>query len=469
MEPRIFPVTQLRLLLSLPAESPTFATPSFRPWLPADDDPVWPPPDTAAGGLWLVDTRDREARKTEAVWGNPGAGPVCDALLVLGDPEGTGGLISRFVRRLRSRRRPRIPPARVAARLAGTPPGWVTTELVHGAVSGLPTDFTIRADDAQPASAWLVTRTGPFSGDLWGRVARGLGAPVDRVLGFQLRTRGAAVVLLRAGGHEFVVRAVPPGPLQAVIRDNHTAIAALRTALRVDEFLLGLIPEPVFEDRTNEELLLGETRLPGTLAWKLARSPLGPVIHDEALRVLDALRAATLRSRPLRPSEVAAFVEQDRRRFHSASFLDDELRDAVDQELAHASGLLETAEFLPHASHGDFGYGNMLVDPQSGRVTGVIDWDTVRMVDFPGIDRVNMEIQIRRSVFSESFADAVRSVWELRAAQEALRGPDGERRERGLYGFAVCRYIERSLSYPAVFHREAPGFSNALAWLAERS
>src|SRR5690606_4730869 len=93
-----------------------------------------------------------------------------------------------------------------------------------------------------------------------------------------------------------------------------------------------------------------------------------------------------------------------------------------------------------------------------GRVTGVIDWDTARLQDLPGIDRVNLEIQIDPG----AFATSVRRVWAERRAHDALTPGH----ERALFGVAVCRYVLRSLTYPEVYRAHAAQFREALAWLA---
>jgi len=43
--------------------------------------------------------------------------------------------------------------------------------------------------------------------------------------------------------------------------------------------------------------------------------------------------------------------------------------------------------------HGDFGYGNILCDSNTASLTGIIDWDTARDIELPGVDFINLLIQ----------------------------------------------------------------------------
>ncbi|HSH45967.1 MAG TPA: phosphotransferase, partial [Longimicrobiales bacterium] len=153
----------------------------------------------------------------------------------------------------------------------------------------------------------------------------------------------------------------------------------------------------------------------------------------------------------------------DRERLRSCTFVDPDVRSMLARELDQAARALSGVALDPHASHGDFGYGNILVDPGSGVLEGVIDWDTARPLDFPGIDRVNLEIQIRPD---GGFGERVSTVWKERAAYDALQGDGGEGRVRALFGLGVARFVLRSLTYPKVYRRQAPGFRRALRWLS---
>ena len=61
-------------------------------------------------------------------------------------------------------------------------------------------------------------------------------------------------------------------------------------------------------------------------------------------------------------------------------------------------------------SHGDFGYGNILYDSRTASLSGVIDWDTSRDVELPGVDFINLLIQKFRakSRMDESYNTALR-------------------------------------------------------------
>src|SRR5690606_12648496 len=101
-----------------------------------------------------------------------------------------------------------------------------------------------------------------------------------------LRARGAAVAIVRSEGGEIVVRFVPPGALQGVVATNHEALLTVRTALADHEHLLSRVPRPLFHSMFDGTLVLAETRLPGTLAWKVAESGLADVVYEKAREFL---------------------------------------------------------------------------------------------------------------------------------------------------------------------------------------
>lgn len=454
----------LKLLLSMPEDAPVFATPSFGDWLAAGEQPAWPPPRGARAGLALVDTRDRVARDPDA-WRRLAESPAIDAALVLSGSGAPGSAARRLLRRLRRPGTRRVDESRVASALfgAGAPPA---ARLAFEDDLEVPTDFAVGADPRSTGAAFLVGRVDPFSGPLWSSVGDFLGDPAFTVEGLQLRLRGAAVVTVRAGGREYVVRIVPPGGGQEVVRRNHSGLVELRRALAARPALLRLVPDPVFAESHGPVLLLGETRLAGTLAWKVASGALAPALHGNALAFLAALRDATVDAAPSDRDGLARLFDEDLARLDGAAFVGDSVRRMLGGELRAAAGALAEIEVRRHTSHGDFGYGNVLVDARDGRIEGVIDWDTARISDLPGVDRVNLEIQIRRVDFRESFPEAVESVWRGGAARDVLEGPGGPARARALFGVGVCRYVLRSLSYPAVYREESAGYERALAWLS---
>jgi hypothetical protein len=451
----------LALLLDTPKGSPVFATPSFRPWLATDTPAPWPPSGDA-GGLWLVDTRDRAGRALIHAWASGGARQGFDAALILSGSGAPGTPLRRLLRRVRRPGTRRLPERRVLPALRGV---GAVTRLAFEDGPEVPADFSV--DDApSTGAAFLLTSKPPFDGETWSRIGNRLGDRDSVVQSIHLRVRGAAVARIRAGNAQFAIRIVPPGDLQDVVLRNHCALVRLRAALAGCESLLRRIPEPAFSDRHQGVLTLGESHLPGKPAWQVPSRALSDTIYRNAIAFLDALRDATTRFGPVGHGAVSELLDEDWARLRGATFVSRAIGGRIEAELENAAHVLAGQDLAIHASHGDFGYGNILVDEKSGEVTGVIDWDTARIADFPGIDRVNLEIQLRRSNSATgSLSDAMHAVWSSGSTRAALGGPGTESRIRALFGLAVCRYVLRSFSYPALYREEEEQFERALASL----
>ncbi len=471
----------LKIILDIDRRTPVRMTAGFSSWLGAGPSaPLADAPATSRGGVWLIDTRDSAARSgpllRQALSGS------ADAALVLASWGPPPSRLRAAVRGLRGRGGPRLPATEVRAQIEESGGSPYVLEMAFDGWRGVPTGFRLTdvARGAPTGIAFLLTPGEPFQGPLWtfvgGRLAKGRSsvreaqaAPSSKlqVIDVQLRDRGAAVVLVRTGEGTFVVRVVPAGPLQAVVQRNHTVLGQLRGALD-SHGLLRLMPEPVMADVFAGHAVLAETFLPGTLAWMVARGPLGPSIHENALHYLDVLRAET-EQRLDGPDGPVALVAEDLERLGRADFVSAAVRDRIDQELRRTVEAFAGRTLCTCASHGDFGPGNILVDPQSGVLTGVIDWDTARVVDLPGIDRVNLEIQTLRSVSRLSFRRAVERAWKRGPVRdELLRAGGSVTGARALFGAAVCRYITRAFTYPALYADMADQYERALRWLARQ-
>src|SRR5690606_28759780 len=150
-----------------------------------------------------------------------------------------------------------------------------------------------------------------------------------------------------------------------------------RTRL-LDPRLLAAMPEPVSLDTLGDgTTILIESMLPGELAWRGATGTRSKGIYGEALDFLATLRGETVQPAT---SDGRSLIEPDLVRIAASPLLVGSLRESLAMEMERAASLLSDGGIEPHASHGDFGYGNILVDPDSGRLRGVIDWDTARIV-----------------------------------------------------------------------------------------
>lgn len=446
----------LALLLDIEPGRPVAATPNFTSWL-GGASAVWPP--VVSGGLWLIDTLDRAAHDPVTLGRLLAHGQFDAALITASNLRG----VRRLVQRLRRPHCIRVRTDRVARVLNEI--GNVGTVRVVEFDEGChaPTDFAFEQRDARGA-AFLVTRKAPFEGSVWRTIAGLLGVEDLDVRWFDLRDRGAAVIGVNAASSSYVVRVVLGPDLQSIVRRNHETVEALGRILESSQ-LATLLPQAVAIEECGSSLILIETRLPGVLAWKVAGGELSSIIHRNALAFLRQLREETTRTTPLCDDELRRIVGVDRRRVQDFVAARPEVRTRLLQELEAVEAALHPTPLYPYLSHGDFGYGNLLVDPDHGGLLGVIDWDTARTDDIPGMDRINLELQLAR-VASGSFAGAVRVVWIDNALRSELERGNGIRGARALFGLAITRYITRSFAYPAIYRDEEDDFADALATLA---
>lgn len=451
-------------VLELPVDTPLFATPSFGKWVPGSTGALWPPSPGSSDALWLIDTRDREGRAfLRTLAGGFNELPVRAALILTGSGPHKSW-IRTLARRVRRPGTARWSERRLKRILGDRIDAGMSLRLGFDDGGGVPTSFTF-SSEASSGAAYLWSPTTPFDSPLWDFMRVRLGAEAIRLSELHLRDRGAAVVIVESELGNRVVRVVPDGPLQDVVGANHEALLGLRKQLQAHDELLALIPRPLFHAAHGTTLVLAETRLAGTLAWKVFGSGVVGTIHRQAVDFLHAFRDAT--STPIAREALLELMRPDRERLAGADFVAPELRRLLERELDGVVPGLSGEPPRAYASHGDYGPGNILVKPETGTITGIIDWDTFRSYDLPGIDRVNLEIQWRRSSGDPGFAEAVAGTWSDRAAHDDLEGPWGRAGARALFGAGVARYIVRSLNYPDVFRAEEEGFLAALRWMSK--
>ena len=448
---------RLRLLLGLPANAPTFASRSLRPWAGGR---LVDQASRARGGLALLDTADAEAR---AVVREPASLRQFEAALVLAATPRPG--LRGALRALRRPFGPRRLRDRAVAELLTRAGHHRVVAFGFSGDAEPPEEFVPGQPAGRAGTAFLLTSRDPFAeGILRHATTDEETLSPDRI---ELRARGAAVILGRlaspAGSRGAVIRVVAEGPLQDVVRRNHERLAAIRVMLREDPALLLATPEPLLHQVVDGALLLVESMLPGDLAWRHASSPLERRIHENTLAFLRHFASAT--AAPLTPDLLAGLARADGDLLDASPFVPSDLRSFLRAELDRGYRTMSRVD-TGHASHGDFGYGNILVDGASGAITGVIDWDTARLVDVPGIDRINLEIQ--RARMSRKGGAFDRAVADVRAAgvpADAL-GADSPEAARAALGLAVSRYVLRSLRYPSVFRAEVEGFRRGLEMMA---
>ncbi|MDQ6726859.1 MAG: phosphotransferase [Actinomycetota bacterium] len=138
-----------------------------------------------------------------------------------------------------------------------------------------------------------------------------------------------------------------------------------------------LVPGVVLSDVLARGSGAGPVGAAGAMISELHRRTSSPTLLDGAhlTRLVDEPLAALARARTsMRP--------RDRDRAMAA--LRDELARAYDGGTADLCFV-----------HGDFTTGNVLVDPVSGLVTGILDWDRARAGDFAAVDLLHLALSVR--------------------------------------------------------------------------
>lgn len=292
-----------------------------------------------------------------------------------------------------------------------------------------------------------------------------------------LRQRGALVLFLDypALGRQLVARIVSDPVTRATVRRNREFLLALHQAPELPEDLKRLLPRPLGEVFLDDRLVQVESLVPGLPAWKVKGGLLQRRIHPAALDFIWRLQDASCEVRNFSGELPAALFAPDLARLKACPAVPPEL---LRLAFATASSLCRTLAGKPGflvAGHGDYGYGNILVDPASGALGGVIDWDTGRLRDLPGLDLLNLEVQRLRTVQGGDFLAAFVAATRCMLNRGSL-GPDGTYRRRFGIGAAelhmlchagLLRYAARAAAYPEVLTEEAPAYLQAFGYLRE--
>lgn len=219
------------------------------------------------------------------------------------------------------------------------------------------------------------------------------------------------------------------------------------------------IPDPIYASagpQISDEAFFGYPMIPGEPLSQLTLQ----TADDQAVVILAGQLATFLRSlHGVPPSAVSAdLTNLDGRERWTDLYtrvrerLGPHLRPDARIEVArHFEAFLDDSrsfEYGPVIRHGDFGAGNILVDPATSRLSGVIDFDSAGLGD-PAVDLAtvvapggygNAFVQAFRSAYPVTDAilarcEFYRGTWAL---QEALHGIDVG--DAGAFERGIARY-----------------------------
>jgi hypothetical protein len=134
-----------------------------------------------------------------------------------------------------------------------------------------------------------------------------------------------------------------------------------------------------------------------------------------------------------------------------------------------ARSLLGKGRFIVWG-HGDFGYGNIIVNPRTAELKGVIDWDTAREVELAGIDLLNLQVQKHRIEEKVCLAKALEKVAASLGRQDESRQMLAYRnrflitRSQTVELITLCalRFVQRGMRYRDHFRQDREEYLAAL-------
>lgn len=289
---------------------------------------------------------------------------------------------------------------------------------------------------------------------------------------FDLRLRGAMVLFIReeTSGKYYIVRVVSDPGTREIICGNQDFLKDLRSLPGLSAELKSVMPVPLGNLVQNDATFYLETMLPGSLAWKVSKGRFRHRIYQESV---DFIVKFNLASRSLiRLDEVVLgrLFSEDLQRLERCPTAESELQAEALALVRRICRLLHGRSIYLVQAHGDYGYGNILVDPCSGRMAGVIDWDTGLQREFAGLDFLNLEIQKARIENKWELFPAFVAVSKAMIARDGLDLAGSYRDEFGIEGelvhillaIALVRYLSRAAQYPEVFASEQGDYRNSL-------
>jgi thiamine kinase-like enzyme len=283
-----------------------------------------------------------------------------------------------------------------------------------------------------------------------------------------MRLRGSMILFVseKLTGCNFIVRIVSNLYHQKIVRRNKEFIIGLEAFKDLPASIKTMIPQHIGEFRSEESIIYVETLLGGILAWKRNSGTRRKRIYNEATDFILRFQLGTQRKIKISHNELKKIFEMDLANLANCTIVSSNLKDKVIKTINKIQNLLFGREVVLVASHGDYGYGNILVDAKTGKMTGVIDWDTGRNCDLPGIDLLNMEVQRIKSENKIRLSDAFVKLVSYILKWGSLDNKNNYQKYFKinfnmipivLY-LTLIRYMTRAAQYPEVFSLEQDDF-----------
>lgn len=275
---------------------------------------------------------------------------------------------------------------------------------------------------------------------------------------FDLRDRGALILLVKgtAAGDGFVCRVTTDAVTDRAVRRNRQWIERIADTPGISQEIKAVVPKSLGVFRPGGGTAYTESRIPGSIAWKLAGSKrLEPTLFKGVYAFAAALSRDTVRQMRVDEALLAQLLDPS-----VPQTVDDSVAAPYEQLRHHLRARMLGEQRLVVLAHGDFGYGNAIADPRTGALCGIIDWDQGRE-DLAGVDLVNFLIQRERSrrvyalpdAFEETSSRIIRDGFKRfdERIEYEERFPLGPEKRAELFGWAALRFAQRGMTYPSLF------------------
>lgn len=281
------------------------------------------------------------------------------------------------------------------------------------------------------------------------------------LMGFQLRSRGSFLLFVSGTQRgEFVAKFSLRPEADGRVQNGYQLQTRLRDKLTGSA--REVVPTPyLFKEKSSssDRVVCLEELKSGVIAWKVNTGRKSRRIEGDALTFLEQLQRQTRTELDCDSDVLRGLLTPTIEAAQRAELSDGRLASALSRLARCIDSSYRNRHVSLVTSHGDFGIGNVLVDPRTGELTAVIDWADGRRLDFPSVDPMNWAIQQRRDRRDLSFVEAARELHtDMVQKGAALNGMANEEQwaGKGLVPLlvAVYRYVGRSLSYPWTFRHE---------------
>ena len=290
---------------------------------------------------------------------------------------------------------------------------------------------------------------------------------------FDLRLRGAMVLFVTVGrmGQRYVVRLVSDRKSQVIVSRNQNFLEKLHSLPDVERDIGDLLPRPFCQFFYEGCIVFIESLIVGVPAWKINSLEVRKQIFFDASQFLIQLLTSTTSLVCINDEKIGQIYEVDLKCLKKIA--PNFLYSKISYNIHKIKSILLGRNIFLVFSHGDYGYGNILVDSKTGILTGVIDWDTGRTEDLPGIDYMNLLVHKCISENGCGLAGAFKKTCGEVLKRGALDENGifaaefqltGDLLNVVLYSYLI-RYMSRAAQYPDVFAGELDDYCDCFSFL----